>query len=298
MKVPFLSTWWMIQTTTDYGKTLLYQNHLASRDFLVSSRSKIHLLIFFLALRVWNWFLRCLDHITQEARIEEKKGKPKILLAVPAGCPKRAFTLILMAGGTRILYDLVPCISFRGWPQVKLRYDERDLFIQVAAPWLQETGKFWQRAGLRHSDAAGAFHLLPGRGRNSTDWRFCFARSEVPFHNRSHLQNFQVQLKKLVPQPFMKVFYCWRTVLARALSRQKTVLRPYALRAIFFWACDRVQVCNCCSQERRNWRYLEPISVSRGRNPIFFLWPDRRRAQMSPDSILSFVFSSTCQSSW
>ena len=28
--------------------------------------------------------------------------------------------MILIAGGTRILYDLVPCISFRGWPQVKL----------------------------------------------------------------------------------------------------------------------------------------------------------------------------------
>ncbi|CAG5077587.1 Oidioi.mRNA.OKI2018_I69.PAR.g8762.t1.cds [Oikopleura dioica] len=187
-------------------------NHRLWQDSLITEPSGQQRLS---SLRVWNWFLKCLEIICQEARIEEKKGKPKILLAVPAGCPKRAFTLILMAGGTRILYDLVPCISFRGWPQ-------------VAAPWLQETGKFWQRAGLRHSDAAGAFHLLPGRGRNSTDWRFCFARSEV-------------QLKKLVPQPFMKVFYCWRTVLARALSRQKTILRPYALRAIFFWACDRVQ---------------------------------------------------------
>ena len=61
------------------------------------------------------------------------------------------------------------------------------------------------------------------------NFRFCFARSEV-------------QLKKLVPAPFMKVFYCWRSVLGRALSRQRQVLRPYALRAIFFWACDRVKV--------------------------------------------------------
>lgn len=143
------------------------------------------------------------------------------------------------------------------------------VFIQVAAPWLQETGKFWQRAGLRHSDAAGAFHLLPGRGRNSTDWRFCFARSEVPFHKRSHLQKFQVQLKKLVPQTFMKVFYCWRTVLARALARQKTVLRPYALRAIFFWACDRVQVCNC--QFKRKLRNFQNQYLSREDEiPSFF----------------------------
>ena len=70
----------------------------------------------------------------------------------------RSFSLILMAGGTRILYDLVPCISFRGWPQ-------------IAAAWLQETGRFWQRAGLPHSEAAGAFHLLPGRGRHGSDWR-------------------------------------------------------------------------------------------------------------------------------
>lgn len=167
------------------------------------------------ALRVWNWFLYCLEKITCDARQEERKGRPRILLAAPSGCPKRSFSLILMAGGTRILYDLVPCISFRGWPQ-------------IAAAWLQETGRFWQRAGLPHSEAAGAFHLLPGRGRNGSDWRFCFARSEV-------------QLKKLVPAPFMKVFYCWRSVLGRALSRQRQVLRPYALRAIFFWACDRVK---------------------------------------------------------
>jgi hypothetical protein len=102
-----------------------------------------------IALRVWNWFLKCLEQITFDARQEEKKGKPRILLATPSGCPRRAYTLILMAGGTRILYDLVPCISFRGWPQ-------------IAAAWLQESGRFWQRAGLPHSEAAGAFHLLPG----------------------------------------------------------------------------------------------------------------------------------------
>jgi len=106
-------------------------NHRLWQDSLISEPSgqqrlsgkliikKTRFIIINSALRVWNWFLKCLDHITQEARIEEKKGKPKILLAVPAGCPKRAFTLILMAGGTRILYDLVPCISFRGWPQVQ-----------------------------------------------------------------------------------------------------------------------------------------------------------------------------------
>ena len=101
------------------------------------------------ALRVWNWFLHCLDRICSDARLEEKKGAPRILLATPSGCPRRAFTLILIAGGTRILYDLVPCISFRGWPQ-------------IAAAWLQESGRFWQRAGLPHHEAAGAFHLLPG----------------------------------------------------------------------------------------------------------------------------------------
>ena len=70
-------------------------------------------------------------------------------------------------------------------------------------------------------------------------FRFCFARSEV-------------QLKKLVPAPFMKVFYCWRSVLGRALSRQRQVLRPYALRAIFFWACDRVKV-GLLAQQIRAW---------------------------------------------
>jgi len=42
-----------------------------------------------LAVRVWNWFLFCLEKITSDAREEEKKGRPRILLAAPSGCPKR-----------------------------------------------------------------------------------------------------------------------------------------------------------------------------------------------------------------
>ena len=46
---------------------------------------------YFLAIRVWNWFVSCLEKITEDARAEEKKGRPRILLAAPSGCPKVSF---------------------------------------------------------------------------------------------------------------------------------------------------------------------------------------------------------------
>ena len=48
---------------------------------------------------MWNWFVGCLEKITDDARAEEKKGRPRILLAAPSGCPKvstfRIWNLIL-----------------------------------------------------------------------------------------------------------------------------------------------------------------------------------------------------------
>ena len=74
-------------------------------------------------------------------------------------CFQRSYSLILIAGGTRILYDLVPCISFRGWPQVKklkpkkvetyfsLNLDRRSLAPRngslLATGWLATLGSSW-----------------------------------------------------------------------------------------------------------------------------------------------------------
>ena len=125
---------------------------------------------------------------------------------------------------------------------------------------------------------------LEGWVRLKNYFRFCFARSEV-------------QLKKLVPAPFMKVFYCWRSVLGRALSRQRQVLRPYALRAIFFWACDRVKVWISIF-DMQIITFLEFVFVTWRSNACFFLWSNRRCTSSPSFPFMPKLLSSTNQFTW
>lgn len=46
-----------------------------------------------------------------------KRGEPEIVETKQNGIYT---TIILKHGGTRILYDLVPVVSFRGWPAVAM----------------------------------------------------------------------------------------------------------------------------------------------------------------------------------
>ena len=64
--------------------------------------------------------------MSQEVKEHPKRGIPNILSVQKNGI---ATTIILSSGGTRIMYDIVPVISFRGWPA-------------VAMGWLQEP-HFW-----------------------------------------------------------------------------------------------------------------------------------------------------------
>lgn len=74
----------------------------------------------------------------------------------------------LQAGSSRVLYDLLPVVSFRGWPA-------------VAQGWLT-ANHFWD-GKITEEEAISGFYLLPCcsplGGRPDREWRLAFSRSEV-----------------------------------------------------------------------------------------------------------------------
>ncbi|KAJ8246845.1 hypothetical protein GJAV_G00256020 [Gymnothorax javanicus] len=125
-------------------------------------------------------------------------------------------TLILTAGTSRVLYDLLPVVSFRGWPA-------------VAQGWLT-ANHFWD-GKITEEEAISGFYLLPCcaplGGRPDREWRLAFSRSEV-------------QLKKCIPCPMAQAFQAAKAVISRLLSRPRSGVSPYHLRTLLFWACDRL----------------------------------------------------------
>lgn len=147
-----------------------------------------------------------------------------------------------------MLYDLLPVVSFRGWPA-------------VAQGWLT-ANHFWD-GKITEEEAISGFYLLPCcsplGGRPDREWRLAFSRSEVLlrffssfslFHWHFYLPMpqtlsrlscpFQVQLKKCIPYPMAQAFQAAKAVLSRILSRPRTGLSLYHLRTLLFWACDRL----------------------------------------------------------
>nr|CAB3263663.1 protein MB21D2 [Phallusia mammillata] len=164
--------------------------------------------------KVCEWFHDALLKVTDEVKAKPKRGNPTILTVSNNGL---ATTIILNSGGTRIMYDLVPVVSFRGWPA-------------VAMGWLSET-HFWDGI-IPEEEVITGFHLVPAcslTGNKDVEWRLSFARSEV-------------QLKRFIPMPFMKTFYAFKAVMNRALGRYSKVIKPYILRGLLLWACDRVKL--------------------------------------------------------
>lgn len=78
--------------------------------------------------------------------------------------------VLLQAGSSRVLYDLLPVVSFRGWPA-------------VAQGWLT-ANHFWD-GKITEEEAISGFYLLPCcsplGGRPDREWRLAFSRSEVLF---------------------------------------------------------------------------------------------------------------------
>ncbi|XP_017565790.1 transmembrane protein 102 isoform X2 [Pygocentrus nattereri] len=182
---------------------------------------------YFSPLLVTDWFWNVVGTAVEELRRNPQRGIP-----VPDRIERNGplTTLILKAGTSRVLYDLLPVVSFRGWPA-------------VAQSWLT-TNHFWD-GKITEEEAISGFYLLPccspaagSASRPDREWRLAFSRSEV-------------QLKKCVPYPMAAAFQAAKAVLSRLLARPRTGLSLYHLRTLLFWACDRLPVAylSCPEQE-------------------------------------------------
>ncbi|XP_076843500.1 transmembrane protein 102 [Brachyhypopomus gauderio] len=179
---------------------------------------------YFSPLLVADWFWNVVGVAVEELRRNPQRGIP-----VPDRVERNGpvTTLILRAGASRVLYDLLPVVSFRGWPA-------------VAQGWLT-TNHFWD-GKITEEEAISGFYLLPCgspvASRPDREWRLAFSRSEV-------------QLKKCIPYPMSTAFQAARVVLSRVLARPRSSLSLYHLRTLLFWACDRLPASylSCPDQE-------------------------------------------------
>ncbi|XP_029435282.1 transmembrane protein 102 [Rhinatrema bivittatum] len=162
--------------------------------------------------KVADWFCGAVAAAMEEIGSRPRRGLPRVERVDRNGS---LTTVLLTAGSCRVLYDLVPVVSFKGWPAVALAWPNRS--------------HFWD-GKVTGAAAAGGFYLLPacsrgGRGDAEREWRLCFSRSEV-------------QLKRCIPEPLLQAFQACKAVL-RLLSRPRA-LRPYHIRTTMLWACDRL----------------------------------------------------------
>ncbi|XP_026883559.2 protein MB21D2 [Electrophorus electricus] len=166
---------------------------------------------FFSPTRVSEWFHEAVGSVLQELRHRPQRGMPRVEKAERGGA---VTSIVLAAGGSRVLYDVVPVVSFKGWPA-------------VAQAWLMEN-HFWD-GKITEEEVIGGFYLLPAcsaAGRREAEWRLSFARSEV-------------QLKKCIPSGLMQAYQACKALAAKLLVRPEAV-GPYHLRSLMLWACDRL----------------------------------------------------------
>ncbi|KAL4631112.1 protein MB21D2-like isoform X3 [Arapaima gigas] len=171
---------------------------------------------------VTDWFWNVVGTAMEELRKSPQRGTP-----VPERVERNGplTTLVLTAGTSRVLYDLLPVVSFRGWPA-------------VAQGWLT-ANHFWD-GKITEEEAISGFYLLPCcsplSGRPDREWRLAFSRSEV-------------QLKKCIPVPMVQAFQAAKALISRLLSRPRVGVSPYHLRTLLFWACDRLPPAYLSSQD-------------------------------------------------
>ncbi|XP_061619789.1 transmembrane protein 102 isoform X2 [Phyllopteryx taeniolatus] len=162
---------------------------------------------------VTDWFWGAVSEAVDELRRSPQRGIPTAERLERNG---PLTTIVLQAGSSRVLYDLLPVVSFRGWPA-------------VAQGWLT-ANHFWD-GKITEEEAISGFYLLPccspPGGRPDREWRLAFSRSEV-------------QLKKCIPFPMAQAFQAAKAALTGILARPRAGLGLYHLRTLLFWACDRL----------------------------------------------------------
>ncbi|KAK5868160.1 hypothetical protein PBY51_009199 [Eleginops maclovinus] len=173
---------------------------------------------FFSPTLVADWFHRSVALVLLEVQKKPQRGMPRVEKVERNGT---VISVVLGVGSSRMLYDIVPVVSFKGWPA-------------VAQSWLMEN-HFWD-GKITEEEVISGFYLVPAcssKGRKENEWRLSFARSEV-------------QLKKCISSSLMQAYQACKAIIIKLLSRPKAI-SPYHLRSIMLWACDRLPA-----------NYLEP----------------------------------------
>ncbi|KAG9265298.1 nucleotidyltransferase MB21D2 isoform X1 [Astyanax mexicanus] len=167
---------------------------------------------FFSPTLVSDWFHEALGSVLRELGRKPQRGTPRVEKLEHCGT---VISIILAAGGSRVLYDVVPVVSFKGWPA-------------VAQGWLMEN-HFWD-GKITEEEVISGFYLLPTcspTGRKENEWRLSFARSEV-------------QLKKCISTGLMQAFQACKVLISKLLLSRTKAVSPYHLRSLMLWACDRL----------------------------------------------------------
>uniref|UniRef100_UPI00398EFC32 nucleotidyltransferase MB21D2-like isoform X2 n=1 Tax=Pristiophorus japonicus TaxID=55135 RepID=UPI00398EFC32 len=166
---------------------------------------------YFSPTKVADWFFRSVAAVIAEVRRHPQRGMPGVAAVEKNGA---VVSVILSVGRSRLLYDIVPVVSFKGWPA-------------VAQNWLTEN-HFWD-GKITEEEVISGFYLVPacsGLGDRHNEWRLAFSRSEV-------------QLKKCISVPLIQAYQAYKAVITKLLSRPRAI-SPYHLRSLMLWACDRL----------------------------------------------------------
>ncbi|XP_036413835.1 protein MB21D2 [Colossoma macropomum] len=167
---------------------------------------------FFSPTLVSDWFHEAVGSVLRELGRKPQRGTPRVEKLEHSGT---VTSIVLAAGGSRVLYDVVPVVSFKGWPA-------------VAQGWLMEN-HFWD-GKITEEEVISGFYLLPTCspvGCKENEWRLSFARSEV-------------QLKKCISGGLMQAFQACKALISKLLLSRPKAVSPYHLRSLMLWACDRL----------------------------------------------------------
>ncbi|XP_078064839.1 nucleotidyltransferase MB21D2-like [Mustelus asterias] len=166
---------------------------------------------YFSPTKVADWFFRSVCAVIERIRSHPQRGVPGVVAVDKNGT---VVTVILDVGRSRLLYDVVPVVSFKGWPA-------------VAQNWLMEN-HFWD-GKITEEEVISGFYLVPAcscAGNRENEWRLAFSRSEV-------------QLKKCLSAPLIQAYQAYKALIVKLLSRPRAI-SPYHLRSLMLWACDRL----------------------------------------------------------
>lgn len=177
---------------------------------------------------VSEWFFRAFSAAAKDLRVELRG---------------RITSVIVCVGSYRVLYDIVPVVAFRGWPE-------------VARPWLSQ-GHFWD-GKLRDEDVTAGFYLFPST--SGSDWYLAFSASEL-------------HLRRILPPPLL---WSLRATTAALPWGGLQGLGPYHLFTLALWSCERLPSRYLAEEENAAHALLGVLddlsaSLAEGDLPNYFL---------------------------